>query len=467
MKFSDNFIFGAATAAYQAEGATNKDNKLKTYWDDYLDRPESKFNAKIASDFYNKFPEDLLMAQKIGVNGIRISLAWSRIMDENNKPNIKGVKYYHNLINECLKNNIEPFVTLHHFDTPLHLFDKGDWLSLETIDKFVEYAKFCFDEFSQVKKWISINEPLSLAMGQYVIGHFPPNQKYNLLNAIRAIHHMSVAHARVTKLFKENNYKGEIGVVHILEGKYPIEKSSQSIHAAKKWDAMNNQMILDELFIGKLQGSTLEYINEILSQYDKTFDDIKIKDYEDVLLEQAGKTDFIGVNYYASHFVKDHYGESLIHHNGTGEKGSSIFRLKNIGELVDNPNIEKTDWDWPIYPEGLYDMLMRISKTFNNPKIYVTENGYGDKDKLENGKINDEKRIDYIKKHLSAILESQKDGADVRGYFLWSLMDVFSWTNGYNKRYGFIYVDFDSQKRYIKNSGYFWKDLSKNKVLEK
>ena len=176
-KFSEDFIFGAATAAYQAEGAANIDGRGKCYWDEYFHRAESTFNGDVASDFYHKYKDDIKLCEDFGINGIRISISWSRIFPEGfGEVNKKGLEYYNNLIDECIKNGVEPFVTMHHFDTPLSLFKNGDWLDRKNIDYFVEFSKVCFENFGdRVKKWITINEPWSVVAGQYIIGHFPPN----------------------------------------------------------------------------------------------------------------------------------------------------------------------------------------------------------------------------------------------------------------------------------------------------
>jgi len=466
MKFENDFIFGAATAAFQAEGAAKEDGRGPCYWDEYLSRPESTFNGEVASDFYHKYKEDLKLSNEFGLNGIRISIAWSRVIPNGvGEVNSKAIEFYNNLIDECIKNNIEPYVTLHHFDTPLPLFKNGDWLDRNNIDNFVNFAKVCFENFgSKIKKWITINEPWSVVAGQYIIGHFPPNQKYDIPNAVQAMHNMMVAHSKVVELYKTMNLDGEIGVIHILEGKYPITQSEGDKKAAYLEDTIANTFMLDACLGGEYKEETIKTVNEIVS---KNGGELKIYDGDlDVIKSASEKNDFLGINYYASHFLKEYEGESLIHHNGKGEKGTSIFSIKGIGSRVSNPEVETTDWDWPIYPKGLYDMLLRIKNNYPNyKKIYVTENGMGYKDEFENGKIDDTPRIDYINKHLKAILEAKENGVVVKGYFLWSLMDLLSWTNGFTKRYGLFYVDFNTQKRYAKKSAYWMKEVARRKEL--
>lgn len=465
-KFPENFIFGAATAAYQAEGALSEGNRGKNYWDDYL-KEQNVFNPSYASDFYHKYPEDLDLCKNFGINGIRISIAWSRIFPEGTgEIDPIGVDFYHRLIDKCLAKGVEPFVTLHHFDTPLPLFKKGDWLSTEMMSAYVNFAEFCFKEYGgKVNYWITINEPWSVVAGQYIIGHFPPNYTYDLSKAVQSMHNMMVAHARVVQKYKEANYSGEIGIVHILESKYPINESEEDKQAALKEHILANQLLLDATFKGKYSEDTLSVILTILKENNGELITSK-NDFEELKFA-ADHLDFIGINYYASHFLKAYNGESQIHHNGTGKKGSSIFALKGVGERVNNPEIPTTDWDWPIYPQGLEDMLLHIKQRYPNyNKIYVTENGMGDKDILCEETVNDTARINYITVHLNAILNAIDKGVQVKGYFLWSLMDVFSWTNGYTKRYGLFYVDFETQKRYPKKSAYWYKKVSEKKSLD-
>lgn len=462
-----DFVFGGATAAYQAEGATDIDGKGRVAWDTYLAK-EGRFSGDSASDFYNKYPIDLELSEKFGVNGIRISIAWSRIFPNGyGEVNPLGVKFYHNLIAECHKHNVEPFVTLHHFDTPEVLFNQGDFLNRDNIDHFLEYAKFCFKEYgSEVKYWITFNEILSVAAGQYLLAKFPPNEFFQTGKMVQQMHNMMVAHARTVLAFKKMHLKGEIGIIHILETRYPYNSEDlKDKEAARKDDTISNKFLLDLTLIGTLSPETEETINSILEQNNMFY---TIYDGDiDVLCQAAKLNDFLGINYYQSTFVKHYEGENNINLNCTGEKGTSVYAFKGIGEYKFDMAIPRTDWDWLIFPKGLYDQIMRIVKDYPNyKKLYVTENGMGYKDTFSDGVIDDQPRIDYIRGHLEAIYNAIQDGANVKGYFLWSLMDVFSWANGYNKRYGLFYVNFDTQERYPKKSAYWFKELSKTREIK-
>ncbi|RSK28793.1 6-phospho-beta-galactosidase [Bacillus sp. HMF5848] len=464
--FNSDFLFGAATAAYQSEGATTIDGRGPCYWDEYLHRDSSTFHGDIASDFYHTYKQDIRQAKAFGIDSIRISIAWTRILPNGIGPvNQAGVQFYRDVFDECRENGVEPFVTLHHFDTPLPLFKKGDWLNKDNIDHFVNYAKVCFQQFGdQVKHWITINEPWSVVAGQYVIGHFPPNIQYDVPKAIQAMHNMSVAHAKVVNLYKDMQLDGEIGIVHILESKYANSESENDKKAAQLEDTLANRFVLDACLKGKYSEETVRDLTDIIQASRDTW---TITDEElNCLSKAAVQIDFLGLNYYASHFIEHYEGDSFIGHNGTGEKGTSVFALKGIGKRVKNQAVPTTDWDWPIFPKGLFDMLLRIKNEYPAyKKIYVTENGLGYKDAMTGHKINDLLRIQYVHDHLAAILEAIDAGVNVKGYFIWSLMDVLSWTNGFNKRYGLFYVDFETQERYPKRSAYWYKQLSSSRVL--
>lgn len=454
------FVWGSATAAYQVEGATTVDGKGKTMWDDYL-KAQGRFSAEPASDFYHRYAEDIGLAQRFGLNAIRISIAWTRIYPSGvGEPNQAGVAYYHRLFAICLEHGVEPYVTLHHFDSPKTLFDQGDWLNRKMIDAFVSYAEFCFKEFTEVNNWFTINELGALAMGQYITGSFPPSRHFDVTSAIQAQHNELLAHARVVNAYKAMHLPGRIGLIHSLHPVYPLTDSDADKHAAKLTDAFRNKFLLDGTFLGDYSEDTMDSINEIL-RLNNAHLEIQPGDL-DILAEAATQNDYFGLNYYQNDFVKSYEGESVNSFNGTGEKGTTSFKFKGLGQIVKKPGVPTTDWDWNIFPQGMHDILKRVSDDYPNCRtIYVTENGLGNKDVLESdGTVNDDERIDYIDQHVEALLQARAEGVDVQGYFVWSLQDQFSWANGYNKRYGLLYVDFDTQKRYVKKSAYWFKKLA-------
>ena len=451
-KLPRGFVWGAATAAYQVEGATSEGGKGKTMWDDYL-KDQGRFSPDTASDFYHRYEEDIKAAKECGLNALRISIAWTRIFPEGvGDPNSEGIEYYHRVFKSCLDNGIVPYVTLHHFDSPKTLFDQGDWLNRATIDAFADYATFCFKEFSEVENWFTINELIALSMGQYINGSFPPNHHFDVSSAIQVQHNELLAHAKAVNAYKALGLKGRIGLIHSLHPVYPLTDSDADKHAAKLTDAFRNKFLLDGTFLGYYSEDTMASINEILALNNAHLE-VDPDDFG-ILKKAASQNDYFGVNYYQNDFVKSYEGESTSQFNGTGEKGTASFKFKGLGEIVKKPGVPTTDWDWNIFPQGMHDILCRVSADYQNCKtIYVTENGLGLKEKPNTlGQVNDNKRIDYIDQHVAALLQARDEGVDVQGYFVWSLQDQFSWANGYNKRYGLLYVDFDTQQRKFKKT---------------
>lgn len=464
LKLPEDFLMGGATAAYQVEGATNIDGKGPVAWDTFLVE-KGRYTGEPASDFYHQYPVDLKLCKEFKIDSIRMSIAWSRIFPNGyGEVNQKGVQFYHDVFAECEKQGILPFVTLHHFDTPEALFNNGDFLNRENVEHFVEYAKFCFEEFKEVRYWSTFNEIYPVASNQYLTGIFPPEIKFDLKKTVTCLHNMMWAHARAVNIFKDKGYEGEIGVVHSLETKYPFSEDSEDIHAAAKDDALSIAFLLDATYLGYYSDKTISLVNEALAANGEeiTFEE---SDFDE-MKKAADLNDFLGINNYQSHWVKAYDGESGVGFNGTGDKGTSFYRIKGVGERVQRDDIPKNDWDWAIYPEGLYDLLVRIKEDYPNyRKIYITENGLGFKDQFDDGVIMDGARIDYLRNNFNAISRAIDAGVVVKGYFIWSLMDVFSWANGYNKRYGLFYVDFETQKRYPKESAYWYKFVSETKTI--
>ena len=461
-----DFIYGGATAAYQAEGAVHTDGKGPVAWDKYL-AENYWYTAEPASDFYHMYPVDLELCEQFGINGIRISIAWSRIFPTGyGEVNSKGVDFYHRLFAECHKRHVEPFVTLHHFDTPEALHSAGDFLNRETIDHFVAYAEFCFREFKEVNYWTTFNEIGPIGDGQYLVGKFPPGIRYDLAKVFQSHHNMMTAHARAVLAYKKGGYTGEIGVVHALPTKYPYDPENPAdVRAADLEDIIHNRFILDATYLGMYSEHTMEGVKHILSVNGGKLD-LKTEDFV-VMDEAKDLNDFLGINYYMSDWMRAYDGETEITHNATGSKGGSVYRIKGVGQREFDVDVPRTDWDWMIWPQGLYDQIMRVIHDYPNyKKIYITENGLGYKDEFVDDTVYDDARIDYIRQHLNVLSDAIRDGANVKGYFLWSLMDVFSWSNGYEKRYGLFYVDFETQKRYPKKSAYWYKKVAETGVIE-
>lgn len=463
--FPEGFVFGGATAAYQCEGATATHGKGPVMWDAFL-AEQGRFSADPASDFYHRYPEDLALCERFGLRGIRVSIAWSRVLPEGTgAANPEGVAFYHDLFAECRRRNVEPFVTLHHFDTPAALYEAGDFLDRATVDAFVDYAAFCFDEFPEVRYWITFNEIFAVASNLHLEGNWPGGGVGRFGRCLQCEHNMMVAHARAVNLFRRRGFPGQIGIVHALDSKYPADPASpMDVEAARADDVLQNQFLLDATFRGRYGADTLEVAERLCALAGEALD-IREGDLEE--LEAAAQAlDFLGVNYYQSKFLRAWDGPNELRFNGTGAKGSGRFALAGIGERVVPEGVATTDWDWLIYPEGLHDLLLRIGRQWPNyGAVYVTECGLGLKEEAEGGIVLDEARIDFLRDHLAATLRALEEGVDVRGFFVWSLQDMFSWNNGYDKRYGLFYVDFETQERLPKASAYWFARLARTHRL--
>lgn len=429
---------------------------------DYL-AEQGRFSPEPACDFYNRYDKDLELCQQFGMTGIRVSIAWSRIFPNGGvgSPNPEGVQFYHDLFASCHAHGVEPYVTLHHFDSPAALYKNGDFLNPATIDAFEAYARFCFEEYrAEVTHWFTFNEIAAATLNRYVEGTWPLGKKACLHECLQAQHNMMLAHARAVVAFKRGGYPGTIGVIHALEYKYPYDPCDPGdIAAAARDDVLQNRLLLDATFRGDYAPDTLAIIEELCASSGGT---MAIPHGDLAIMREAARlNDCLGINYYQSRFLKAYEGQSELRHNGTGEKGTGRWRLAGVGERAVRPGIPTTDWDWIIHPKGLFDMMCDISLRYPNYKqLLITENGMGRKDELVDGTVDDAERIAYVEQHLRWILKAIECGIAVDGYFMWSLQDQFSWTNGYNKRYGFFYVDFETQERTPKASAYWFKRIA-------
>lgn len=460
--FPKEFLWGSATASYQVEGGYNEDGRGQSIWDVFTHVPGNSFNdtnGDVASDHYHRYKEDIKLMAEMGHNSYRFSISWPRIFpDGTGKVNQKGIDFYNDLINELLKYNIEPNVTIYHWDLPQALQDIGGWENREIIDAYVEYAKTCFKEFGdRVKLWVTINEPTYSIYSGYLIGNYPPKVK-DFKRAVKAIHHVMTASAKAVKEFRTMNLDGKIGIVHAYSPVYVLEETKENLEAAKIAEEIFNYCVYDTAVLGRYPASLLTKVTTAM--------DISFIKSEDMKLIKENRVDFIGVNYYSRYIVQaynDDKTELLANNTGERKKGSSKIRAKGLFEVIEDPNGRYTSWDMEIYPEGLCEGLLKLKERYGNIPFYITENGVGMLDKLINGEINDDERIEYLKEHIVAAKKAIDLGVDLRGYYPWSTMDLYSWVNGYHKRYGFIYIDYENDcKRIPKKSFYWYKKVAKS-----
>ena len=443
-KFKENFIFGAATASYQIEGAAAEDGRSPSTWDVFCKTPGKVYgghNGDIACDHYHRYKEDVELMAGIGINAYRFSISWSRIFPEKDKYNPKGMEFYKKLINELNEKGIKPVVTLYHWDLPVWAYEMGGWLNRDSVKWFKEYVVKVFEELNDsVKLWITHNEPFCASFLSYYEGFHAPGHK-NLREALIAAHHILLSHGVAVEEFRKFNFKdSKIGITLNLTPSYPASSSKEDVEAASRSDGYSIRWFLDPVF----RASYPEDMKEVYSEFVGEFDFIKGGDLQRISI----KSDFLGVNYYSRELIE--FSQDL----------ELNFR-KTHG------NFERTEMDWEIVPESLYDIIIRLRKEYTRIPIYITENGAAFNDRVsKDGKVNDNKRIDYLRKHLKKVVELNSKGADIRGYFLWSLMDNFEWANGYSKRFGVVFVDYETQERILKDSAIWYKDLIKKRIIE-
>lgn len=442
ISFPENFIWGAATASYQIEGAASEDGKGESIWDRFSHTPDKVLNGAtgdVSCDHYHKYKRDIRMMKEMGLKGYRLSVSWPRIFPSGGgQANQKGMDFYAGLIDELLENGIEPIVTLYHWDLPQALQEKGGWGSRDICEYFAQYASYMFDRLGdRVKKWITINEPWCIAfLGNATGEHAPGLHDYPL--SVQVSHNVILSHAKAVQAFRELNTGGKIGITLNLTPAYPATESADDRAAAVIADGFANRWFLDPVLNGAYPDDMLKFYHEKLNS--------PVIGPEDMEIIAGSHIDFLGINNYTRSVVK--------------KSGSSPLGYEEI-----KPEGSKyTDMGWEICPDGLYDLLVRVSRDYNSPHIYITENGAAFKDKLSpEGRVDDDDRIDYLRQYLTAVHRAIKDEVKVDGYYVWSLMDNFEWAWGYTKRFGLVYIDYSKDlERIWKKSAYWYRDVISN-----
>lgn len=462
-KVPKDFLLGAAMSAYQMEGAAGEGGREPSVWEDWLERTVP-VEHRHTSDFFHHYEEDIAACAAHDIRALSLSFSWSRILRRDGTVNPEGLAFYDHVIDACLRHGVEPFVALYHFDLPAQLAPAG-WLAPQTVELYLRYARVCFRHFDgRVRHWLTLKDPVTEVTQGYLTGLFPPGQKLALGRGVRALHKMLVAHAQAVLLYKSMGGGGSIGIAHRAEGVYPLTQCAEDVLAARRDDVLTNGLLLDAVLMGRYRQATRQLLAEILRE-DETF--TPPEEELEMLAQAAQLLDFFGVNYYASHFCTQPTpgGESRIVHNAAGERGTSTYEIAGVSRRLSRGDVPTTDWDWNIFPRGLYEMLRRVHREYRKIPLYVTETGIGLHDRRAAGGIEDDDRIDYLRQHLVAVLDAREDGVDVRGLFVWSLLDGLSWANGCGKRYGLFYVDYETGKRTLKKSADWFGDLARARLM--
>jgi beta-glucosidase len=443
-QFPSDFVWGTATAAYQIEGAWNEDGKGENIWDRFSHTPNKIDNGDtgdVACNHYHRWREDIGLMKEIGLRAYRFSLSWSRVLpDGRGQINRPGVDFYSHLVDELLENGIEPYITLYHWDLPQSLQDQGGWPVRSTAEAFVEYADLASCHLGdRVKYWMTFNEPLVSAMVGYLEGRHAPGHR-DVDEMLAASHHLLLAHGCAVPVLQGNAHDSQVGIVLNLGCQVPASPSAYDRMAAWRADGILNRWYLDPI-------AGRGYPQDIVEHYGRPMEFIQDGDMRTI----AVPLDYLGVNYYFRNIIRS----------------DDIPAVDNDTHTVfPNPNL--TDMGWEVHPQALYDLLGRLHFDYNFPAIYITENGAAYPDEVNSdGEVDDPLRIDYIRGHLHSVRKAIETGLPIRGYFVWSLMDNFEWSYGYSKRFGLIYVDFETQQRILKSSARWYGGvIAANEVLD-
>ncbi len=456
LDFPDRFLWGASTSAYQVEGAWNEDGKSPSIIDLY-EHPAEYADFKIASDHYHRFREDIRLFSEMGLKAYRFSIAWTRILPEGTgRVNQTGINHYREVIRECRAYGIEPVVTMYHFDLPYCLEEKGGWSNRETIDAFTAYAEILFREYgSEVTYWLTINEQNTMilhpgAIGLPKGGKLPSRKELFLQN-----HHMMIAQARAMKLCHALCPNGKIGPALNLTAMYPESCRPEDAIAAHNWEVLRCWNFADVPVFGWYHPLAVRYFEDrgLMPEVHP----------EDRALLQDARPDFIAMNYYSTATIASSRGDSSDVSARAGDQ-QIMLGEEGVYRAAENPHVSRTRYGWVIDPEGFRYTLRKVYERYHLP-ILVTENGIGAPDVLEaDGSIHDSYRIEFLKQHIHAMRLAITDGVRMIGYCPWAALDVVSTHQGYQKRYGFIYVDRDEfnlkeMKRYEKDSFYWYQKV--------
>jgi beta-glucosidase len=447
--FPRDFLWGAATSSYQVEGAVNEDGRGRSIWDSFCQTPgriQSGENGNVACDSYHRMDEDLRLLTELGVGAYRFSISWARVQpDGSGAINRAGLYYYRTLVHELRHREIRPVVTVYHWELPQALEDRGGWASRETAERFAEYAALLAESLGdEVGMWITLNEPLQSAHQGYRIGtHAPGHTDYEL--AAAATHHLLLGHGLALQAIRAHSP----APVGIALDPNPIRAAEESaLEIAAQLDAEQNRMYVDPVLHGT-------YPSE--SRPEMLPPDELVRDGDMSIISMP--LDFLGVNYYRTHYIRHGDWDDLRHDELPVADHPGVVH-------VFPADLPRTVMNWIVEPDGLYRLLLAIGEEAPGLPLYVTENGCAADDYVNpDGEVNDFARVDYLHAHLAAIWRAIGDGANVSGYFHWSLMDNFEWAWGYRRRFGLYFVDFGTQRRIAKRSARFYSDVARSGEL--
>ncbi len=459
MKFDSNFLFGAASAAYQVEGGCREDGKGISNWDVFSKisgKTLNGTNGDVAVDHYHRYKEDVKLMAEMGLESYRFSIAWTRIFPEKDgKVNEKGIQFYDNLINECLKYKIVPFITLYHWDLPQYLEEQGGWTNRETVEAFVKFANVCFERFGdRVKHWITFNETVYFLRFGYITGAHPPGRKNDQKGFFQALHNVMVAHGKAVLAYKQRDPQGEIGFSHGFAPNYQVTNAEDDRKAAFHANSFETFIYLDPVVTGAYPDYCVKSLKERELMFEISRED------EEILKAASRMNDFIGLNYYHPNAVRKTLPTDVVSvdYSREGSAGKKAqYYYDGFYEIVKPEGKRYTKWGWEMSPEWLIWGIEMLNERYKKPlAFYITENGLGDQDPIIEGEVMDVARIKFMAEHLRAVGRGNETGCNIKGYFAWSFIDLLSWLNGYEKQYGFVYVDHENHMERKKKLSFYW-----------
>jgi beta-glucosidase len=443
IQFPEGFHWGAATSAYQIEGSPLADGAGPSNWHRFAHTPGRTFEGQtgdVACDHYRRWREDVGIMRELGLTAYRFSLSWSRILpDGQGAINRPGLDFYARLIDCLLENGIQPCVTLYHWDLPVALDDRGGWLSRDIASWFADYARVAFRAFGdRVPLWATINEPWVIMDAGYLHGVHAPGHK-DLAEAPLVSHNLLRAHGAAVQAYRAEASR-QIGLVVNLEPKYPASTAVPDLAATVRADAYMNRLFLDPLLTGR-------YPEEMEEIFGRSWPAFPTEDFR--LIQEP--SDFLGINYYTRTVVRQDDTAPPLH-----------------ASAVRQPDSLYTETGWEVHPESLRRVLLWVRQQYGNIPLYITENGaaFPDPPQAEGERVKDPLRVAYLRQHLLAAHAALQDGVDLRGYFVWSLLDNYEWSCGFAKRFGLAHVDYTTQQRTLKSSADFYREVIRSRGRE-
>ncbi|AKJ27761.1 GH1 family beta-glucosidase [Caldimonas brevitalea] len=458
LKFPSGFLWGAATSSYQVEGAHDEDGRSPSIWDTFSRQPgrvREAHNGDVACDSYHRIDEDVALLKALGAKTYRFSVAWPRVVPTGRGAvNEKGLDYYRRLVDALIAADIEPMLTLYHWDLPQCLQDQGGWQVRQTAHDFVAYAEAVFKALAgRVRLWITMNEPWCIANLSHQMGEHAPGLRDHQA-AVSAAHHVLLAHGLAVRKFRELGLPGEIGMAPNVDWREPYSQRQEDLDACRRGLEWFNNWYLDPIYRG-------HYPEEMLQRYAALGVEPPVESGDMEII--SSKTDFLGINYYTGSYTRAHDTPTPLQR--TGDVTQELAALLNVGS-VDVTGFKHTDIGWAHFPEGFYRVLLWLRDRYGNPPVYITENGacYNDEPDAD-GRVRDGRRIAYYEHHLIALHRAIRSGCNLKGYTAWSLLDNFEWAWGYTMRFGLVHVDFKTLKRTPKDSFHWLKQVYEANAL--